>query len=335
MHDLTAFETAQPLASLALRQGVLQQKMAHGLLLTGQPVGRMLQMVQTLYRAMACEAAPALLTACQQCRSCRWMARNAHPGFMTISPLSFFVEEDSTGHVQTLTPEQASKLLAKPPTQIKVAQIRYLQEQLSHKAGDYPRMVVFCDAASQPAADNADPQPYLPPYDWASLPAAEGQQWQPLPLNRSLFNVQSANRFLKTLEEPGPHTYFVFLAQQQDDMLPTIVSRCQVVPFLPEPDLAPPYPAELATFWQGWFQRPTHPAVGLKQFTLLMQTTGHTAEQTLQQTLAWVRHTQKSQWVQPLPARQWMQFARTVSHVEEMLSHHVSQEHALLRLFCP
>jgi DNA polymerase III, delta subunit len=244
------------------------------------------------------------------------------------------VEEDSTGHVQSLTPEQANKLLAKPPTQIRVAQIRYLQEQLSHQAGEYPRMVVFCDAASQPAGDSAL-SAVLPPFDWASLPGADGQQWVPMPLSRGLFNAQSANRFLKTLEEPGPHTYFVFFAQQQDDVLPTVVSRCQVIPFQPEVNQTALYPPELADFWHGWFQRPIHAAVALKQFMGVMQGSGYTAEQTLQQTLAWVRKTQKCQWFQPLHAHHSIQFARRVSEVEEMLSHHVSPDYALLRLFCP
>ena len=43
--------------------------------------------------------------------------------------------------------------------------------------------------------------------------------------------VQAANAFLKTLEEPPADVVFILLARMRDGVLPTIVSRCQVVPF--------------------------------------------------------------------------------------------------------
>ncbi|MBR3159739.1 MAG: DNA polymerase III subunit delta' [Atopobiaceae bacterium] len=41
----------------------------------------------------------------------------------------------------------------------------------------------------------------------------------------------SANALLKTLEEPPAHVMFILIARSADAMLPTIVSRCQQVPF--------------------------------------------------------------------------------------------------------
>ncbi|MGD1992646.1 MAG: DNA polymerase III subunit delta' [Anaerolineae bacterium] len=43
----------------------------------------------------------------------------------------------------------------------------------------------------------------------------------------------AANALLKTLEEPPPYVVLVLLAPDTDSLLPTIVSRCQVVPFQP------------------------------------------------------------------------------------------------------
>ena len=40
-------------------------------------------------------------------------------------------------------------------------------------------------------------------------------------------NLQAANAFLKTLEEPADNTYIFLLTQQVHALLPTIVSRCQ------------------------------------------------------------------------------------------------------------
>ena len=43
--------------------------------------------------------------------------------------------------------------------------------------------------------------------------------------------VSAANSFLKTLEEPEDDVVFILLARTRDAVLPTILSRCQVVPF--------------------------------------------------------------------------------------------------------
>ncbi|MRS12147.1 MAG: DNA polymerase III subunit delta' [Actinobacteria bacterium] len=47
------------------------------------------------------------------------------------------------------------------------------------------------------------------------------------------FNESSANAFLKTLEEPPEDVVIILLADDYDDVLPTIASRCQVVRFSP------------------------------------------------------------------------------------------------------
>lgn len=47
------------------------------------------------------------------------------------------------------------------------------------------------------------------------------------------FSVEAANAFLKTLEEPPPHSLLVLIGQQADHFLATIISRCQVLRFRP------------------------------------------------------------------------------------------------------
>ncbi len=47
------------------------------------------------------------------------------------------------------------------------------------------------------------------------------------------FNEESANAFLKTLEEPPPGSLLILLATGIDSQLPTILSRCQLVRFAP------------------------------------------------------------------------------------------------------
>lgn len=46
-------------------------------------------------------------------------------------------------------------------------------------------------------------------------------------------NIQSANRLLKTLEEPPPHTHFILVTSQESLLPVTIRSRCQLVRFGP------------------------------------------------------------------------------------------------------
>jgi DNA polymerase-3 subunit delta' len=48
-------------------------------------------------------------------------------------------------------------------------------------------------------------------------------------------NLQGANTLLKTLEEPNPGTVLVLTAPSVESVLPTVVSRCQLIPFNPVP----------------------------------------------------------------------------------------------------
>lgn len=48
-------------------------------------------------------------------------------------------------------------------------------------------------------------------------------------------NDESANCFLKTLEEPPPRSVLMLIGSSVDRQLPTVVSRCQVVRFSPLP----------------------------------------------------------------------------------------------------
>lgn len=51
-------------------------------------------------------------------------------------------------------------------------------------------------------------------------------------------NTASANALLKILEEPAEHTLFLLMAQQLSTVLPTVLSRCQVIRFASPSNLA-------------------------------------------------------------------------------------------------
>ena len=42
-------------------------------------------------------------------------------------------------------------------------------------------------------------------------------------------NNQASNAFLKILEEPAKNTFFLLIAENEEEILPTIISRCQIV----------------------------------------------------------------------------------------------------------
>lgn len=82
-------------------------------------------------------------------------------------------------------------------------------------------------------------------------------------LDAETMNKEAANALLKTLEEPPAHACFILVTSEPQRLLPTIVSRCQKVPFVnipPEPlasylvqryRLPSQYALELARVAQG------------------------------------------------------------------------------------
>lgn len=58
--------------------------------------------------------------------------------------------------------------------------------------------------------------------------------WQP-----EFMHPSAANGILKILEEPAPHTYFILVTNAADRLLPTIISRTQIitVPLLADADI--------------------------------------------------------------------------------------------------
>ena len=69
-------------------------------------------------------------------------------------------------------------------------------------------------------------------YDLSRLPMA-GDRKIAIIDDTAAMNPESANAFLKTLEEPPPRALIVLIADNLDALLPTIRSRCQTVRFDP------------------------------------------------------------------------------------------------------
>ncbi len=69
----------------------------------------------------------------------------------------------------------------------------------------------------------------------AALRPAEGSRRVFVICEAEAMREESQNALLKTLEEPGDFAHFLLLATSQDQILPTIGSRCSVIEFSPLP----------------------------------------------------------------------------------------------------
>lgn len=92
--------------------------------------------------------------------------------------------------------ERGVKSDGRPENQIKIAQVRILQRALSFKSFEGARRVVLL-------------------------------------IEPERMNPATANALLKTLEEPGPGTHFALVTSAAHRLLPTIISRCQRLRFIP------------------------------------------------------------------------------------------------------
>lgn len=126
---------------------------------------------------------------CGVCSTCARIERGTHPDVLTTMPEAERVERGLAAR---------SDFSHTPSREVKVEQIRGLQERLS-------------------------------------LHALEAKRKVALLLFAERLNDQAQNAFLKTLEEPPPDTTLVLVCTSSQKLLPTIRSRCAQVPFGPLP----------------------------------------------------------------------------------------------------
>ena len=134
---------------------------------------------------------------CGRCRSCRNIANWDHPDVMILFPMPKSVWEN-----ETKLAEAYEKFREFPYERPKFAQqagilidmVREVQKFLSTPAGTPGgKFVIIADAHAM--------------------------------------NIQAANAFLKTLEEPPPGAHIIMTTHRADSILPTILSRTQIVKF--------------------------------------------------------------------------------------------------------
>jgi DNA polymerase-3 subunit delta' len=200
-----------------LRRALSQERVAHAYLLHGPDgVGK---------RAVAHETARALQCperadeACDDCDVCRKTRRMVHPDIHVNLPHPWSQEKDRDE-------EDMGK------------RIRRLGEN-PYAAIDYVRRPSLSDpseTSNQQVYYRIDQvrQDVIQPM---SLARGEGQYKVNILTDAEKMREGAANAFLKLLEEPPPQTVFLLTTNRPEQLLPTILSRCQKLrfdPLLPE-----------------------------------------------------------------------------------------------------
>ncbi len=189
-----------------LKRAIANHQIAHAYLFYGgEGIGK---------DAMAIEFARTLhcftgsTEACDRCQSCKKIETLQHPDVRFICALPVGKSE-KTGD--------------DPIAVLSDDQIKTIQEQFSLKGKNrYHRIAI-------PKATFIKINSVRKIRRQVALSAFEGKQKVFIISNAQDMNAEASNSLLKTLEEPPPNTVLILTTPQKDQLLQTIVSRCQLV----------------------------------------------------------------------------------------------------------
>ena len=136
------------------------------------------------------------------CINCKWIKSQTHPAVNKVTQIHFKGEDD------------VSK------TVISAKQAREVEKSLM-LSSDYHRFFIFFSSGEK----EYDPFDLI---DFQNLNYSTDINFSIEPLAFNTFHPTTPNALLKSIEEPPKRTTFIFLTKSKEEILPTIVSRCQV-----------------------------------------------------------------------------------------------------------
>lgn len=193
-----------------LQRAIAGGKVAHAYLFHGgEGVGKEAMAIE-FARVLNCEKKQP--TACGACASCRKTNPLQHPNIRLIFPLPVGKSEKSGDDpIRVLSEEQVAAV----------------QEQLALKAQDpYYRVAV-------PKANFIKVNSVRFVRRQAAMSRFEGGKNVFIISPADAMNAEAGNSLLKTLEEPPSDSVFILTTSRREQLLPTILSRCQLVQFDP------------------------------------------------------------------------------------------------------
>ncbi|MES2050098.1 MAG: DNA polymerase III subunit delta', partial [Pseudomonadota bacterium] len=175
----------------------LRGRMPHAILLHGsEGIGKTV-FAEHLAKSLLCEAPGSDGHACGKCVSCGWFDQYSHPDYRRVRPELLDEEESSSSDADEPEAEKKTAKSSKAPSkEIVINQVRALADFMNistHRQG--LRVIVLYPAEA--------------------------------------LNVPAANALLKSLEEPNANSVFILVSDSLDKLLPTILSRTQVMALHP------------------------------------------------------------------------------------------------------
>lgn len=175
---------------------------AQSLVLYGQDIAAQYYLAMEIARQLNCSKDGAYDC---DCINCNWIRNNQHPAVLTISKNDNKPSEDTSSKV------------------ISIKQTLMINNSLINSS-DYYRVFIFCD--SELCAPTEIEKKHFE--EFADLRFKFPQEdWVPRPLNRDVLIEASANSLLKSIEEPPEKTLFLFLTEDKEDIIETVISRSQ------------------------------------------------------------------------------------------------------------
>jgi DNA polymerase III subunit delta' len=188
-----------------LKRAVLTGRIPNAYLFVGPPnVGKTLTALQ-LAKVLNCERAGEFADAdgvecCDECPNCRDLNQAHHPDLMVVRPRVSLKGDDDIADTadDAEDSEETPDFVEIEGSMIRVQQITSLIEHSFLKRVRAKRKVYIVTAVET-------------------------------------MNAEAENRLLKTLEEPPPNTVLILTSSNLGALLPTTISRCQVIKFEPVP----------------------------------------------------------------------------------------------------
>ena len=189
-----------------LKQTLQNHRIAHAYLFYGpEGIGKDALAIE-FAKAMNCETGS--IEACGTCKNCRRMDTFQYP---------------NTKLVFALPSGKSEKTGDDPITVLTEAQVADVREQIQWKAKDpYHRIEV-------PKANFIKINSVRDIKREASMSRTEEGKKIFVILNADMMNAEASNSLLKTLEEPLPGIILLLTTSVKDQLLPTIISRCQLL----------------------------------------------------------------------------------------------------------